>query len=236
MWFNNYGKFVIYYALVSLTLTIASPFFAVYILKELNLGYIAYMAIIISPAITGFLFMTGLGKFTDSYGNINLIKICGYLTPAIPFLWLISFFIYPISPTATIIYLVIIEAIGGLVWAGFNLSANNFIYEAVTKERIAICVSYFNVINGIGVFIGPLIGGILASKLPTTFGLSALLIVFIISGVSRFAVSFYMIPKIKEVRKVKKYGFKEVKESFTNLSLMDFVEYLEINMLKTRPV
>jgi len=236
MFHNNFGKFVIFFALTSFAVTICSPFFAVYILKDLGFSYIQYMTLIIGSSLASFVFMSGWGKFADRYGNLKVMKLCMGSIVAVPFLYFASYFIFKFNPPWIIPYVIFIEVLAGATWAGFNLAAGNFIYEAVTREKMALCVSYFNVVNGMGTFIGPILGGFLASIIHPILGISALLIVFIIGGLARLAVTIYMLPKIKEVREVKRYGFKEARESFINLSLREFIEYLDINPIKTRPI
>jgi len=236
MFYNNFGKFVIFFALTSFAVTICSPFFAVYVLKDLGFSYVQYMAMIVGSSLASFIFMSGWGKFADRYGNLKIMKICIGSIVAVPFLYFASYFVFKFNPSLIVPYVIFIEVLAGVMWAGFNLAAGNFIYEAVTREKMALCVSYFNVINGIGTFIGPILGGFLASVIHPIMGISALLIVFIIGGIVRLAVAVYMLPKIKEVRKVKEYGFKEARESFQNLSLREFIEYLDINPIKTRPI
>ena len=236
MFYNNFGKFVVLFALTSFAVTICSPFFAVYVLKDLGFSYVQYMTLIVGSSLASFIFMSGWGKFADRYGNLKIMKICMGSIVAVPFLYFASYFVFKFNPSLILPYVVFIEVLAGVMWAGFNLAAGNFIYEAVTREKMALCVSYFNVINGIGTFIGPILGGFLASIIHPILGISALLIVFIIGGIARLVVAIYMLPKIKEVRKVKKYGFKEARESFINLSLREFIEYLDINPIKTRPI
>ena len=103
------------------------------------------------------------GRFSDSYGNLKSIKISGFLVPLVPFLWIFSYYFANNSQSFLLPYLIIIEIFSGFAWAGFNLSAGNFIYDAVTRQRMAICVSYFNILNGIGAFMGATLGGIISS-------------------------------------------------------------------------
>ena len=78
------------------------------------------------------------------------------------------------------IYLLIIELVSGMIWAGFNLAAGNFIYDVVTRQRMAICTSYFNIISGFGVLLGATLGGILSSHKVNIFGLHPILFVFLL--------------------------------------------------------
>ncbi len=213
---TNFGRFTIFVALVNLATAIASPFFTVYMLGTLKFSYVYYIIVIMSSTLTTLLFMPVWGKFADLYGNMRVVKICSFFIPAIPFLWIASVFIP--NPEMLLVYLVIIEGFSGFAWAGFNLSAGVFIYDAVTRQKMALCVSYFNVLNAVGIFIGALLGGFVSSQHFVFFGLTPLLFVFLLSGVARLVVPLGMIGKIREVREVKELNTEEVREWLSVLS------------------
>ncbi|MEM2878852.1 MAG: MFS transporter [Candidatus Hadarchaeales archaeon] len=189
---NNFGRFTIYATAMALAVNIASPFFAVYMLKELNFSYITFVAVTLSSSLANVIFMPVWGKFSDRRGNLIVLKICGLLVPVIPVLWLFS-----TDPP----YLIAIEGLGGFLWAGFNLASSNFIYDAVSKQRRGICFAYFGALNGAGVFLGATIGGMLATYVKPGF-MSVFLLLFLISGALRLLISVIMLPRLHEVRKV----------------------------------
>jgi MFS family permease len=226
---NNYGRFVIYFALVSLTTAISSPFFAVYMLKNLNFSYSFYMFTVLSSSITSILAVPFWGKFADKYGNLKVMQITGAFVPFIPFLWLSSVLLIGLGSTPILIYIIIIEGLSGVAWAGFNLCASNFIYDAVTRQRMAICVCYFNILNGFGILVGALIGGFVSSMNFVLLGLTPLYFVFVMSGIARFLVYFGMKDKIKEVREVKSISIRKeirkgIKIFFNSISMKKFFE------------
>lgn len=211
---SNFGKFVFFLFLVQLATAIASPFFAVYMLNNLNLNYTTYILVVIASSLSSLIFMPVWGKFSDKYGNLRIMKICGFFTPFVPLLWLISPIIAKFNPALLVYYLLIIEFLSGLVWAGFNLTSANFIYDAVTRQRVALCVAYFNFFVGAGVFIGASLGGFIASMNFVIFGMSSILFIFLLSFIVRMGVYLAMISKIKEVREVEKFNKKEFKKEF----------------------
>lgn len=225
---NNFGKFVIFVALIQLTTAIASPFFAVYMLKNLGFSYIQYTAITISSMLFSLLFMPLWGKFADNYGNLKVVKISTIFIIAIPLLWVLSPLIAGCGKIAIVSYLFAVEGLSGMVWAGFNLSSSNFIFDAVTRQRMALCVTYSNILQGIGVFLGATIGGLLASSSVSIFGFVPLIFVFIISGAARLVVSAILMPKLKEVREVKNFGIMEMRSKMAEMSPGKFLSYLDL--------
>lgn len=212
---DNFGRFTLFISMMSFTVAIASPFFAVYMLKNLNFDYVTYTAILLSSSISTLVFMPAWGKFGDVYGNKTILKLTGYLVPLVPIFWLFSVLI----PQQTIVvYLLIVEAFSGVVWAGFNLATADYIYDIATQQSIGQFSAYFSVVNNIGAFIGALLGGLIASFSFSLFGLSSILIVFLLSGVARFIVAALNVHHIDDVRHIKEFGMKEAKEQFKHLS------------------
>jgi len=208
---NNFGKFTIFRAIFAFACSISAPLLVVYLLRNLNFDYTTYMIITLSGTAFSLLILELWGKFADKYGNYKVLGITSILIPIIPILWILS----P-SP----IYLILIPSIiGGISWAGFSLSAGNFIYDNVTPERRGLAISYYNMLNGIGVFFGAGLGALLIKFISTSF-IEPIFLIFIIGSIARMIVVFWWIPKIKEIRKTKKIKgsktfrhiiFKEIK-------------------------
>lgn len=212
MFYNNFGRFVLFVSLITFSSAIASPFFAVYLLKNIGLteiptGYLYYFIITLVATVTSIIFMPAWGKFSDKYGNLKTMKISGIFIPLVPLAYLSSYFLPSVS--SKIIFLIILEAISGIIWAGFNLAVGNFIYDTVTRQRLGLCVAYFNMLNGLGSFIGAMLGSLLASLNINLFGLPSLLLVFLVSALMRFFLFVLVSPKVHEVREVPNFDLGE---------------------------
>ncbi len=198
---NNFGKFAIFRGLLEFAAHIATPFFAVYMLRNLGFSYVTFMAVVLSHTLFGLFIMKWWGKFADKYGNYQVLKITAILIPIYPVLWLISG-----SP----IFLIFVPSlVKGVALAGFNLSAGNFVYDSVKPKKRALAISYYNLLNGVGIFLGAGLGAILVKVLTISF-MDTILFIFLISGFARLIVSLTMIPFIKEIRKTKKLNSKRV--------------------------
>jgi MFS family permease len=189
---TNFGKFVIYLALMTFATHIASPYFVVYMLKNLGMSYFTYTILTTSGKIANFAFIAAWGKYSDLFGNRKIMALTGYMIPLIPFLWLVS---------SNPIYLIFVQIYGGFVWSGFNVSTFSFIFDNVSPQKRIRCVSFSNVINGLAIFLGATLGGFLMDTtiLPISF-----LLVLVVSGTGRYLSSVIMLPRIKEVRWVNK--------------------------------
>ena len=202
---NNFGKFTLYRASLAFAASIAAPLFAVYILRNLGFSYIIYMIIIMMSSVFSISLLALWGKFADKYGNYKTITITSFLIPSIPILWTLSR-----SP----VYLILVPSIiGGIAWAGFNLSAVNFIYDNVGQERRGLAVSYYNMLLGIGTFLGAGLGALLIKYLPTGWLIEPIILIFIISGIARMLVVMVWLPQLREKRKTKKFYGKSAFKS-----------------------
>ncbi|MFH1211276.1 MAG: MFS transporter [archaeon] len=198
MHFRNYGLFVIYLSLMNFSVYIAAPFFSAYMLNGLRFSYLTFTVVTGAAMFGKIVFMPFWGKLIDKYGSKKILSLCGYLMPFSPLLWVLS-------PDVT--HLIIFQLYSGLTWSGFELAASSFIFDSTTAPKRARCIAYYNVVNGVMILIGTLVGAFLI-KHPIYF--SSFLFVFFASGILRLATSIFMIPKIKEVRTVSDISYSHL--------------------------
>jgi len=206
---SNFAKFVFYVGAIALGVSFSAPYFALYMLRDLQFSYIQFTMVTATSAITQFLTFRYWGDLSDRFGNKKILNICGWGVVLVPILWLFSHRIW---------YLILIQIFGGFVWAGFSLASSNFIFDAVTPAKRALCVAYQGLVNGACLFIGSTSGGYVATLLPKSFHLghwiwtpiSVLPVIFVISGVLRAIASGLLLHKFKEVRPVTPIGDKEL--------------------------
>ena len=197
---NNFGKFSIFTAFLNLTTAISGPLVAIYLLRFLQFTYTTYMIIIMSGTVFSLLFLRFWGKISDKYGNYNVLLITTLFIPLIPILWILS--------ENPIYFILAPSLIGGVAWAGFYLAATNFIYDNVKPQKRGFAVSYYNMLNGIGIAIGAGIGAILIKFLTID---NPIFVIFFIGGILRMVVVFFGIKHLKEIRKTKRLKPRAIK-------------------------
>lgn len=197
---DNFSRFVISIAMMNFAVNLAGPFFAVLMLRDLRFSYLTYTVIMVAASLSVFLTTWRWGRHADHVGNIKIIKATSFLICTIPLLWLIS-----LDP----LFLIFAQIYSGFLWAGFNLSAANFIYDAVPSQSRTRSIAYFNVINGISLFAGAMTGGYLVRILPPLLGYK-ILTLLVISAVLRLGVRFFLIARLEEVRPVGRVGSREL--------------------------
>jgi len=192
--FDNFGKFAVFSAIFYFSLMIASPFFSVYMLEDLKFSYTSFIIVSMSASIYYLLFSLIIGKFSDKFGNKKLLLFGGLLFAINPLFWL-----FIKNP-----YLLvgIPQLVSGLANAALIIGYNNFTYDSVSQHKRGICVAYFNLLLGIGTFVGSILGGAIIKYVPITF-MKPVFFVFVISAILRFLSTILFIPRLKESRKVK---------------------------------
>ncbi|HIH34699.1 MAG TPA: MFS transporter [Nanoarchaeota archaeon] len=194
---DNFSRFVLYASLVTFSTSIAGPFFAVYMLRELHFSYMTFTLVTVSASIASLLAMVYWGKNIDRFGSVKILRMCGLLVGIVPILWIFA--------RGDIFMIVLIQLLAGFSWAGYNLAVFNFVNDSATQQQRATFFAYFNILGGIGVFLGANLGGWLSSyKIPLYPGIfvSAFFTVFLLSGILRLLDYIIFLPKIKEVRPV----------------------------------
>jgi len=206
---SNAVRFSAFFALMQFGVAIASPFFTVYMLRDLEFSYLHFTVNSGASIFTQFLTLSQWGRISDVFGNRRILTVTGLFIPLMPILWTFSTDVW---------YLIAIQALSGFSWAGFTLAAGNFIYDLIAPNRRATYLAVHNVLANVGIFAGAILGGFLATALPTEatlFGttytwLSPLYGVFVVSTLVRGGVAALLLPKLREVRNVRRISTPQV--------------------------
>ncbi|HAR46907.1 MAG TPA: hypothetical protein DCS05_12300, partial [Nitrospiraceae bacterium] len=193
---RNYGRFVLYLGLMNLSVFVAAPFFTPYLLKDLQFSYLTFAVIHAAAIIVKFLSMPVWGMAVDRFGTRRVLSLAGFLMPVVPVLWLFSH---------DLAYLIAIQVYSGFIWGGFEIAAFNFIFDSTSVRKRATCVAYYNVINGMALLIGALLGSAIVRA--HVLFLSPYFMAFLVSGILRGAATVIFIPLLHEVRTVEPIGY-----------------------------
>jgi MFS family permease len=197
---SNFVKFVAFAAMLTFASYLSAPFFAVFMLRDLQLSYLNYMVLQVIATVAGLIALPLWGRHADAVGNVRVLRLSGFFACLIPLFWLVS---------RNVFYLGLIQSFAGFVWSGFTLCATNFIYDAVTPQKRVRCISYFQVMNGAAIFLGASLGGFLATKLPPLQGHS-MLSLFLLSGICRLFCYFTLFNRFQEVRPSREVSLQDL--------------------------
>lgn len=196
---TNFGRFALFSFFMTFSVNIMGPLVSVHLLKSLHFNYIQYMGVMMAAIVFSFIAMNYWGPLTDKYGNYRILTATAIFLPIIP----VGFVVFQSAP-----YLILVQIFSGFVWAGFNLSTANFIYDAVRKENISKIIAYFNTLNNIAAFCGSLTGGAL-TRVTRHFVIAGFAegnyeLIFSLSAFLRIIIIMIFIRGFKEVREVEK--------------------------------
>lgn len=199
---SNAVRFSVFFALTQFAVAIASPFFTVYILRDLGFSYLLFTVITGTAVLAQFLTLAQWGRLSDVFGNRRILTVTAPVIPLMPLVWTLS-----TNPW----HLIAIQAVSGFAWAGFTLAAGNFLYDLIEPNRRATYLAIHNLFASAGVFGGAVLGGYLGTVMPSALTLadttwrwaSPLFGVFLVSTMMRILVVLVFIPQLREVRPVR---------------------------------
>jgi MFS family permease len=180
---------------LSFSVNLAAPYFAVLMLQDLKFNYLTYTTVSLTATLTINFLCARWGSHADVVGNHKILRLTSRIICIIPLLWLVDQ-----SPW----FLIFAQIISGFAWAGFNLCASNYIFDAITPSKRPRCIAYFNVLNGLALCAGSLLGGYLVTHLPPIHG-SPIFTLFIVSTVCRIfaATTIHWVKEVRPVEPIK---------------------------------
>lgn len=185
----------------SFAVNIASPFFLVYMLKDLGLDYTSVAGLVVASAVADLLGMWCWGHISDHIGNKPVVMLAASMAALVPLLWLLT----AANPVSFYLLIPLLHLFAGFFWAGYNLSSANLVFRLVPREGNAVFFAYWSAFNGVAAGVGALIGGWLARELPAIAShLPALLasefkLIFLLSAVLRLTA----LPLLRHVHEPK---------------------------------
>ena len=189
---TNIGRFIIFIIFLNLAQNIDAPFFSAYLLEDLHKSYISYQLITAMMAVMTMLVVVWWGKRADKAGRVKVLHITAIMIPFVSLLWLVN---------SSVVWLCAVQVYSGFAWAGFNLCAGMFIWDAAPQENRMRYISLFGALSALGITIGSLIGGNLGPHLPKISG-SYYLTLFLVAGIVKLMVVLGLFRRISEVRSV----------------------------------
>jgi MFS family permease len=189
---TNIGRFIIFFTFLNFAQNIDAPFFSAYLLKELHVSYLSYQIITASTAVMTIFVVAWWGKRAGRAGNLKILHITALMVPFVSLLWLVN---------TGVVWLCAVQVYSGFAWAGFNLCAGLFVYDAAPQENRTRYIALLGALGALGVTLGALIGGNLGPHLPKIAG-NYFLTLFLVAGIVKLIVVLGLFRRISEVRNV----------------------------------
>lgn len=198
-WLHNhdYRRFLVFYLVWMFAVYVASPFFNLYFLQDMQLD-IGFVALTATTSTVANLFSLRLwGSLCDRFGNKPILMVAVSGAAIIPAVYLVS--------NAQNIHWIafITQAFSGCVWAGLGLASSNLLLRVSPQEDNALYLASFGTLSGLAMAAAPLLGGHIADKLTgwqyTVFGVTIahFKLLFFVSFVGR-TVALLLLLRVAE--------------------------------------
>ncbi len=169
--FYTFTAFTVAFTFANL---IASPFYAVYMLQSLHVGYAWFGAILFAGSIAGIISQPYWGGMADRFGDRTILATTATLAVLIPLFWIVA---------SDPIHALLITAVDGFAFAGFGLTAFTFLLGTMPAERRAAFAARHTMAREAAVICGAFVGGTIAVLSSPAWFLHGLRLVFLSSAV-----------------------------------------------------
>lgn len=197
---KDFRRYSFFMAGMQCFVALSGPFFAVYMLRDLNFSYLQFTMSTGSSILMQFILLPLWGKICDRKGNRYVMAIGVTVIPLLPALWLFSDNFY---------YIICVQMLGGAAWSGFTLASANYLYDQ--KPRHIHFASYSAIhssLSALAICVGALSGGYIINWLPESISFAGIFIqidrpiaiIFILSSILRGSIAIWYIPKAPELR------------------------------------
>lgn len=210
-----FRRFTFFLAGMQCMVALSAPFFAVYMLRDLEFTYWMFTMNTGASILVQFVMLRYWGRIADRLGNRYVMALGATLIPFLPVFWLFSDWFW---------YLIGVQVISGVAWSGFTLATSNYLYDLKPQDsEFAGYAALQSAIGASAVFVGAITGGYLISWVPEALVIGdwrwpierPIWVIFVISAVLRGAVALWYLPKAPELR-VKQRG--RVRDLFFRVS------------------
>ncbi|MEZ7893440.1 MAG: MFS transporter [Candidatus Wallbacteria bacterium] len=138
---------------------IASPFFNLYILRELEVSFTMMAIYDVINLMANISTFSVWGRLIDRLGNKPILLITTFFGAALPIIM-----VFATKENAWLL-IPLFELTTGLVWSGINLATSNIFMKLAPSEHGSIYLSFNSALNGILSSLGPILGGYMAYRL-----------------------------------------------------------------------
>lgn len=162
---KNFRNLLVFNSLWAFALNLATPFFAVYMMKTLGLPVAYIIALGIAGQLSSIFSIKLWGRYSDRFSNKNIVAICGPL-------YVVCIMAYAFTGMAAggsilLIMLAVIHILSGVATAGINLALSNIGIKLAPNNEAIAYISTKNMLVAFSSTIAPMIAGLLADFFAT---------------------------------------------------------------------
>lgn len=185
---RNFLSFCMFTACWTFSLSIAGPFFNVFLVKELNAAAAIIGLVAVVAKITSLPAQRFFGPLVDRWGPHKLMRLMAFLIPILPFSW---YFITASWQAVSV------NLLGGILWSAMNLASFTMLLVIAPQELRARYSAMYQISVALSTAIGASLGGIVADQWGIRY-------VFLLSAIGRLIsagvfAKFVSNPEVKPI-------------------------------------
>lgn len=154
---KNFRNLMVFNTAWAFALNMATPFFSVYMLKDLALPISYIITLNIVSQVFGILFIKIWGRYSDAFSNKTIISICAPV-------YIICLMGWSFTSIASISMplLFLIHILSGISTSGINLAVTNIGLKLSPRKDAIVYIAAKNMITAFIPALAPILGGLLA--------------------------------------------------------------------------
>jgi MFS family permease len=154
---ENFRKLIAFMCSWNFAVSLAGPFFMVYMLKRLGLSMSFIIGLSILSQVVNFAFLNIWGRYTDRFSNKSVLAICGPLFIVSILAW--TFTTMPEKYFLTIPLLIVIHVATGIASAGIALANGNIGLKLAPEGQATAYLATNAIANSLAAGVAPVLGG-----------------------------------------------------------------------------
>jgi MFS family permease len=164
---DAFRRLMMFSASWSFAVTLAGPFFTVYLLEVLGYNLSIVTGFSVLTQLTSMFFYQWWGKLSDKFSNKTVLRVTTPIYVIGILLWIFTTVPEPHFLTLPLLFLIHIML--GFSAAAVNLAHGNLALKLAPKSEGTSYLAGWSIVNSIAAVMAPLAGGILADSLTDSF-------------------------------------------------------------------
>ncbi len=157
----NFRRYLFFGMAFGFAVQLCSPFFSVYMLRDLRIDFGTVMVLAGISTVTNLLGQRYWGPLSDRFGHRQVLRLTTLVVAFQPFWWLFT------AKAGAGFYLIfVLHALGGFTWGGYLLANANLMMRLAPETGKTSFFAVQGALGGLFGALGPLVGGLLADALP----------------------------------------------------------------------
>jgi len=144
----------------SFAVSLAAPFFTVYMLKRLEFDMSFVILLSVISQLMHIIFLRIWGRLADKFNNKSVLAVCGPTFILSILGW--TFTTLPEEYSFTIPLIFALHVLMGISMAGVNLTLGNIGFKLAPQEGATAYLATRNIVNSLAAGVGPILGGFAA--------------------------------------------------------------------------